>query len=118
MHINIGVALKPKFMSSLLYRVLNFLKYAFSSTTLKILNLHSKSPKILAIYMLSLKCCLHPDIPPIFKVGQWLMVINKFSYDKSGKPQKNNNNGSALPPPPNRNGSRNFPAGHRRKKLN
>ena len=42
MHTYIGVALKPNFMSSLLH----FLKYAFSTSTLKILNLYNESPKI------------------------------------------------------------------------
>ena len=63
MHTNIGVALKPNFISSSC-RVLNFLKYAFSSITLKILNLLNlnKSLKIFAFNMFSLKYCLHPDI--------------------------------------------------------
>ena len=45
MHTNIGVALKPTFMYPLLScRVLYKFEYVFSSITLRILNLHNKSP--------------------------------------------------------------------------
>ena len=60
MHNNIDVALKPNFMSSLLCRVLYFLKYEFS---IEILDLHNKSLKIFTADMFCLKCCLNPDIP-------------------------------------------------------
>ena len=41
-------------------RELHFFKYAFSSITLKTLNLHNKSPNTFAFYIFGLKCCLHP----------------------------------------------------------
>ena len=53
MHANIGVALKPNFIPGC--RVMYLFKYAFSSFTLRILNLHNESPKIFAIYMFGLK---------------------------------------------------------------
>ena len=56
MHTIIGVALKTNFMSSLLY----FLRYAFSSITPKILNLHNKSPKIFSLICLVLNAVLIP----------------------------------------------------------
>ena len=54
MHTNIVVAQKPNFMY--------FLVYAFSSITLKMLNLQNRSPKIFAFHISGLKCCLHPYI--------------------------------------------------------
>ena len=48
MHTNTTVALKPNFMSSPCY-VLYFSKYAYSSITLKIKNLHDKDPKKFAL---------------------------------------------------------------------
>ena len=54
MHANIGVALKPNFIPGC--RVMYLSKYEFSSFTLRILNLHNKSPKIFAIHMFGLKC--------------------------------------------------------------
>ena len=62
MHTKIGVALKPNFMNSLLYSALIF-KYAFSVVTLRILNLHNKSPKIFAFDIFGLKRCTHPYMP-------------------------------------------------------
>ena len=50
MHTNIGV-------------VLYFFHDAFSSITLRILNLYNKSQKILAFDIFGLKCCLHPYMP-------------------------------------------------------
>ena len=49
MHANIGVALKPNFIPGC--RVMYLFKYAFSSFTFRILNLHNKSPKIFTIYI-------------------------------------------------------------------
>ena len=46
MQTNIGVALKPNFLSSLLKSGV-----AFSSITLKVLNLHNKSPKKFAFHI-------------------------------------------------------------------
>ena len=59
MHANIELSLKPYSMSSSC-RELYFFKYAFSSITLKILNIHNKSPNTFALYIFGLKCCLHP----------------------------------------------------------
>ena len=39
------------------------MKMHTSSTTLKILNLHIKSQKLLVFDILGLKCCLSPYIP-------------------------------------------------------
>ena len=61
MHNNIGVVLKPNFMSPSC-RELYFLNYAFFSITLKISNLQNKRPKIFAFNIFSLKCCFHPYI--------------------------------------------------------
>ena len=53
MHTNIKVALKPNIMSSLMKNAIYIFEYAFSSITLKILNLNDKSPKyLLLIYLL------------------------------------------------------------------
>ena len=64
MHTNIGVALKPNLMSFLLYSDLGgcISLNIHISITLRILNLHNKSPKIFAFDMFSLNCCLHPYI--------------------------------------------------------
>ena len=61
MHSNIGVALKPNFVSSC-SRVLYFLKYAFLLITIIIYNLNNKSMKIFAFDIFCLKCCLHTYI--------------------------------------------------------
>ena len=39
---------------------LYFFKYAFSSIAHRILNLHSKSPKIISFDIFGHKCCLYP----------------------------------------------------------
>ena len=59
MHTNIGLAIKPNFMSSFLY----FFKYAFSAITLKLINLHNKTPNMFAFNMFGLKYCFHPNKP-------------------------------------------------------
>ena len=59
MHTNIGVALNTNLLVPCC-RVLYFFKYAFSSITLRILNLHNKSTKIFAYDVFGLKHCLHP----------------------------------------------------------
>ena len=58
MHNNIGVALKPNFMS--LCRELYFLIYAFSSIPLKISNLQNRRPKIFAFHILGLNAAFIP----------------------------------------------------------
>ena len=63
MHKNIGVTLKPNFTNSLVYIVLYFFKYEFSSITLRILNLHNKSPEIFASDNFDIKCRPHPFMP-------------------------------------------------------
>ena len=52
MHTNTTLALKPNFVSSLLY----FFKYAYS---IKINNLHNKDSKIFTCNIFGLKCCFH-----------------------------------------------------------
>ena len=39
---------------------ISLIKYAFSSITLKTLNLHDKSPNTFSLYIFGLKCCPHP----------------------------------------------------------
>ena len=55
-------ALKPNLRVPC-WRVLYFVKYVFSAITLRLLNLHDKSPKIFASDIIGLQCCLHPYIP-------------------------------------------------------
>ena len=52
MHTNIGVALNPILCVPW---VLYFFKYAYSSITLRILNLHNKSPTIFAFDIFGIK---------------------------------------------------------------
>ena len=61
-HTNIGLTLKPMFMSFFLKSAV-FLFICISSITLKIQNRHVISPKIFAIDMFGLKCCLHSCMP-------------------------------------------------------
>ena len=44
-------------------RVLYFLKYAFSSITLKYSNFHKRRLKIFDFHIFGLECCLHPYKP-------------------------------------------------------
>ena len=59
--ITIYSSTKPQFYD--LCYVLYFFKNAYSSITLKILNLHIKDPNIFAFYKYALQLCLHNCIP-------------------------------------------------------
>ena len=60
MHTDNGVALKINLASSLLKSAMGYFQNAFSLITLRIFNIHNKSPKIYAFDMSGIKCCLRP----------------------------------------------------------